>query len=82
MKPVGFVDDDPLKVGKKLLGYQIVGTFDDLNYLCEKYKVGGLVISFREKDSNKHLNIKAFCRINNLFLKYFSIDLKDVDLEI
>ena len=82
LKPVGFVDDDPLKAGKKLLGYPIFGTFNDLDYLCEKHKVGGLVISFREKDSNKHLNIKAFCRINNLFLKYFSIDLKDVDLEI
>jgi UDP-GlcNAc:undecaprenyl-phosphate GlcNAc-1-phosphate transferase len=82
IKPVGFVDDDPLKAGKKLLGYPIFGTFNDLDYLCEKYKVGGLVISFRDKDSNKYLNIKDFCRINNLFLKYFSIDLEDVDLEI
>ena len=81
LKPVGFVDDDPLKTGKKLLGYPIFGAFNDLDYLCEKYKIGGLIISFREKDSSKHANIEAFCRINNLFLKNFSIYLEDVDLE-
>ena len=82
LRPVGFVDDDPLKAGKKLLGYPIFGTFNNLDYLCEKYKVGGLVISFREKESDNFLNIKAFCKVNNLFLKYFSIDLEDVDLDI
>lgn len=82
MKPVGFVDDDQLKVGKKLLGYPIVGSFKDLDYLCEKYKIGGLLISFRNKDSKQYSNIKEFCSINKLFLKYFSIYLEDVDLEI
>lgn len=82
MQPVGFIDDDPLKVGKKLLGYPIFGTFDDLDYLCEKYKIGGLIVSFRDKRSSKYPAIRDFCRINKMFLKQFSIDLEDVDPEI
>jgi UDP-GlcNAc:undecaprenyl-phosphate GlcNAc-1-phosphate transferase len=81
IKPVGFLDDDALKIGKSLQGYPILGGFQDIERLFEKYKVSGLLISFNERESRDLGAVKAFCRKHNLFLKQFYIHLEPVDVE-
>jgi len=81
ISPIGFVDDDVLKTGKKLLGYTILGTFNDLEKLCEKHSVSGILKSFNHKESKKQKKIIQFCKNHNLFLKQFSIHLSDVEIE-
>ncbi|MDM8552033.1 glycosyl transferase [Desulfobacterales bacterium HSG2] len=78
IKPVGFIDDDPLKTGKKLQGYPILGVFRDIDTFFEKHRVSGMLISFRDEDSENLDAVKKFCRKNDLFLKHFSIDLTDI----
>lgn len=78
IKPVGFIDDDPLKTGKKLQGYPILGVFQDIETFFKKYKVSGMLISFRDEDSKNIDAAKEFCRKNDLFLKHFSIELKEL----
>ncbi len=78
IKPVGFIDDDRLKKGKKLQGYPILGTFQEIGSLLEKHEVSGMLISFRDENSGKLEDVRAFCRENDLFLKRFSIGLEDV----
>jgi len=75
VKPVGFIDDDPLKAGKKLQGYPILGDFQDIEALLRKYPINGLLVSFREGSPEKMDRLKAICRQNGLFLKQFSIHL-------
>jgi len=82
VKPVGFIDDDTLKTGKKLQGYPILGAFSDLNRLRNKYEINGILISFNYTDKERYDAIRRFCSTNGLFTKQFSIDLKDVDLSI
>ncbi|MCU0613534.1 MAG: glycosyl transferase [Desulfobacterales bacterium] len=81
ISPIGFIDDDVLKTGKKLLGYTILGTFNDLEKLCEKHSVSGILKSFNHKESKKQKKIIQFCKNHNLFLKQFSIHLSDVEIE-
>jgi UDP-GlcNAc:undecaprenyl-phosphate GlcNAc-1-phosphate transferase len=81
LKPIGFIDDDALKSGKKLQGYPIIGTFDDFKTNLKKYNVSGLLISIADQDFKEKERVKRFCLNNNLFLKQFSIRLDDVDLE-
>ena len=81
IKPIGFIDDDVLKTGKKLQGYPILGTGSDLERLLNKHSVGGLLVSFRHYSPEKINGIKQFCRKNNLFLRQFSIYLKEVSLK-
>ncbi len=81
IKPAGFIDDDVLKVGKKLQGYPILGGFRDIEALSEKHRVSGMLISFNSRDSRNIDAVKDFCRANGLFLKWFFIDLEDIDLE-
>jgi UDP-GlcNAc:undecaprenyl-phosphate GlcNAc-1-phosphate transferase len=81
IKPIGFIDDDPKKIGKKLYGYPILGSFLDVEKLCKQQAVGGLIVSFRNGDLSNFDEIKRFCKTRNLFLKNFSIGLDEVDME-
>ncbi|MBW2041250.1 MAG: glycosyl transferase [Deltaproteobacteria bacterium] len=80
VKPVGFIDDDALKAGRKLQGYPILGSFADLETLVEKHPVGGLLVSFTEADPARMEAVKTFCKARGLFLKRFSVQLEDVPL--
>jgi UDP-GlcNAc:undecaprenyl-phosphate GlcNAc-1-phosphate transferase len=79
--PVGFIDDDGLKIGKRLQGFPILGAYKDLDTLVKKYGIGGLLISFNHKDPDKMQVLKKFCRENDLRLKQFSINVERVNLE-
>ncbi len=81
IKPIGFVDDDPLKAGKTLQGYPILGACADLEDLVKKNAVGGLLISFRRHSPEQINHIKMLCKKHNLFLKQFSIRLKEMSLK-
>jgi UDP-GlcNAc:undecaprenyl-phosphate/decaprenyl-phosphate GlcNAc-1-phosphate transferase len=78
-KPAGFIDDDVLKIGKKLQGYSIVGRFDDLAKLAKTHHADGLLISFNHLGEEKRQQISAACKANGLFIKQFAIDLSDFD---
>lgn len=81
LKPVGFIDDDALKKGKKIQGCSILGTYSDIETLSEKHNISGILISFSNGDSDRIEGVKKFCKTNGLFLRRFSIGLEDVDLE-
>jgi UDP-GlcNAc:undecaprenyl-phosphate GlcNAc-1-phosphate transferase len=82
IQPIGFIDDDRLKIGKRLQGFPILGAFKDLDTLLKKYGIGSLLISFNHKDPEQLLMMKRFCKLNKLHLKQFSINVADIDLEI
>jgi UDP-GlcNAc:undecaprenyl-phosphate GlcNAc-1-phosphate transferase len=80
LKPVGFIDDDPLKKGKNLQGFPILGGMAELEPLVGKYRVGGLLISFRNQDGRQLEDIKRLCHKRGIFLKRFTIGLNDIGL--
>ena len=80
LKPVGFIDDDKKKVGKKLQGYPILGTLNDMEHLYSQYDIDGILISFIKNKMTKFKTIKSFCNKNKMFLKHFSIHLNDIDV--
>lgn len=82
IKPIGFLDDDPLKTGKRIQGYPIFGDFDKIVELGKKYAIKGVLLSFNG-NGNQDACQQAIrrCHDNGMFLKSFSIVLKDIDLE-
>jgi UDP-GlcNAc:undecaprenyl-phosphate GlcNAc-1-phosphate transferase len=84
VKPVGFVDDDVLKKGKKIQGYPILGTLAEMDRIHGQHHVGGVLVSFDDADGrnrSSHAAVTDYCRRRGLFLKKFRIDLKEVDLK-
>lgn len=82
LKPLGFIDDDPLKAGKKLQGYPIMGTFADLVDILAKHSVTTLLVSFDDTHGADLDRIKRFCRKKNLSLKQFRVQVDSIDLEL
>ena len=78
IKPLGFIDDNPLKKGKKLKGYPVLGNLSDLESLVRNNEINGLLISFRELNGNRSDRLKEFCHENGIYLKQFHIRLEDV----
>jgi len=81
IKPVGFIDDDPLKKGRKLQGYPILGSFEDLPSIERDFGIRGVVVSFAGSRAGALDAVKRYCFAHNLFAKRFSIGLEDLDLE-
>lgn len=82
LNPVGFIDDDPLKTGKKIQGYPILGDFSKLAELEKKHAISGVLLSFNGKANQDALSAAMhYCQSKGLFLKKFAIHLESVDLE-
>jgi UDP-GlcNAc:undecaprenyl-phosphate GlcNAc-1-phosphate transferase len=84
VQPIGFVDDDPMKKGKKIQGYPIWGPFDTIDNILSKEQFNGILISFNDINGHHekaHEAVKEYCLKNKVYLKSFKIDLHDVDLE-
>ena len=81
LNPVGFLDDDPLKIGKKIQGYAILGNFDQLHNLIDKHGIKGVLLSFNGRaNQGAYQRAKRYCRKNGLFIKKFKIQLEPIDL--
>jgi UDP-GlcNAc:undecaprenyl-phosphate GlcNAc-1-phosphate transferase len=81
VKPVGFIDDDVTKVGKRLDGYPVMGTGANLEEILEKVSVTGMIISCRDMSEQSQERLTDLCRSKGIYLKRFVINLQDVNIE-
>jgi UDP-GlcNAc:undecaprenyl-phosphate/decaprenyl-phosphate GlcNAc-1-phosphate transferase len=82
VNPIGFIDDDFIKKGKKIQGYPIIGPLSSVDDIHSKHQLKGILISFNSIGSNhqKELHaVRAFCLSHGLFLKRFKIALEDFE---
>ena len=49
-KPIGFMDDDPDKIGKKVHGLQVLGGLKDVGEVIKKYGVEEIIVSIANPD--------------------------------
>ncbi len=59
--PVGFVDDDPAKQGRRIHGIQVLGTHRDLLHLAAKYEVEEIVIAIPSAPSSVIRDTVSMC---------------------
>lgn len=67
-KIIGFIDDDPLKVGKFLSGYKILGPIDKLSEIAKKYEISDILIAIPNLEPKKIKEILDKC--TDLKLRY------------
>jgi UDP-GlcNAc:undecaprenyl-phosphate/decaprenyl-phosphate GlcNAc-1-phosphate transferase len=84
VKPIGFLDDDPLKKGKKIQGYPILGPFEAIDGIHSRHQLNGVLISFNDMNGHHTKALEAakeFCSKRKIHLKKFRIKLQEVDLD-
>jgi len=66
---VGFIDDDPIKKGKKINGYPVFGGKDHIKVVVHKYAIKEIVVSFKDRGMEKKKDIHRLCTKSGLDLK-------------
>jgi FlaA1/EpsC-like NDP-sugar epimerase len=59
--PVGFVDDDPAKKGRRIHGVQVLGTHKDIPELVEKHEVEEVIIAIPSAPSSVIRDVVEIC---------------------
>jgi FlaA1/EpsC-like NDP-sugar epimerase len=58
---VGFIDDNPRKYRKRVMGYPVLGRREDLEKIIKKNNIQQIIISFRERGIERRNEIDALC---------------------
>ena len=66
---VGFIDDDPAKIGMKIHGIRVLGTTGELNAICSKLMVFEAIIAIPSANSDQMRNIVSNCKEGGVSFK-------------
>ncbi len=58
---VGFLDDDPLKIGKNILGFRVFGGMNALENIVHNYEIKQIVIGVSNPSADFYKKILALC---------------------
>jgi UDP-GlcNAc:undecaprenyl-phosphate GlcNAc-1-phosphate transferase len=61
MSLVGFIDDSPMKKGKTIHGYPVLGGSDRLEEIIRKHHIEEIIVSFKVNGAEKKKEIKKLC---------------------
>ncbi len=78
IRPIGFIDDDPRKNGKKIQGYPVLGNLKDVKQICQKKGIEGIIISFHADQNDQINELAQTCRELEISLKSFKIQFADI----
>jgi UDP-GlcNAc:undecaprenyl-phosphate GlcNAc-1-phosphate transferase len=76
MRPVGFIDDDPLKSGKYVNGYRVFGPAEILPGLIEREKLQAVVVASPRIGPERLRAVAEICRRTGTALLSYNVDFK------
>jgi UDP-GlcNAc:undecaprenyl-phosphate GlcNAc-1-phosphate transferase len=71
ISPVGFIDDDPQKIGRDLHGCPIIGALEDLDELYKQNDISEIIISTEKIGRDKVKKLVEFCEKKGIVLRQF-----------
>ncbi|MCW5959826.1 MAG: hypothetical protein KIS76_06655 [Pyrinomonadaceae bacterium] len=79
LKPIGFVDDDPLKKDKVIHGLKVFGGNGSLKKICLENDVEEILLSFRNVEPHRLTEVKDICASADVSLKRALIKIEPFD---
>lgn len=61
-KPIGFLDDDEEKIGKRIHGVSVLGKASDIPRIVKHKEINEIIIAIPKLEKEVFENIKGFCR--------------------
>ena len=80
-RPVGFVDDDPLKRGKVINGLQVYDANGSLHEICREKSIQEILISSPKISKEALERVREVCRDHDIALKRAEMKIEPVDFE-
>ena len=80
LKPVGFIDDDPLKKGKVVHGLAVFDGADSLADLCRRKDIAEILISARSISPERLKELRLFCDEMGVELKRAQLKIEPVEI--
>jgi FlaA1/EpsC-like NDP-sugar epimerase len=79
MNPIAFIDDDPGKVRRWIMGVQVRGTLDDLEATMRRYSVDEVVLSSPSINGHVEHRIREICTRMERPVRRLRMELRDLD---
>ena len=76
MKPVGFIDDDPQKLGRFVGGYPVLGDLGVLESVVNNNAINGVVIASEKIPVAKVQSAKRVCERSGAFVTFFEVNFR------
>jgi UDP-GlcNAc:undecaprenyl-phosphate GlcNAc-1-phosphate transferase len=80
-RPVGFIDDDPMKVNKVIHGLKVYDTNGSLMDIVRSEAVEEILVAIREMSAERIDHLRSLCRDSNISLKKAQIRIEPLDFE-
>jgi UDP-GlcNAc:undecaprenyl-phosphate GlcNAc-1-phosphate transferase len=80
-RPIGFIDDNPAKQNREILGCKILGDINSLDQIVDTYSVQRIVISSPYINGHREGTLKDICRKHGIKLCHFKIQLDPVKID-
>ncbi|MBK7708513.1 MAG: hypothetical protein IPN69_15390 [Acidobacteria bacterium] len=80
-RPVGFLDDDPLKKGKIINGLKVYGGYESLDQICRENDIQEILVSFRALSPERIREVRAICQEANVALNRAMIRIEPLDFD-
>jgi UDP-GlcNAc:undecaprenyl-phosphate GlcNAc-1-phosphate transferase len=80
-KPIGFVDDDPLKKDKLIHGLKVFGGNGNLQKICRDNNIEEILVSFRNISPERLKEVKIICQEADVSLKRALIKIEPFDFD-
>lgn len=81
-RAVAFVDDDPTKLNRRVLGVPIAGTLAELSAVLDRYRPGVLIISTDKVPAAKLAQLQAVCAARGVRALKMDFKLREIDGEM
>jgi UDP-GlcNAc:undecaprenyl-phosphate GlcNAc-1-phosphate transferase len=78
-KPIGFVDDDPLKKGKKIRGLRVFGGNGSIPEICREYEINEILLSSNKIKIERLRELRRECESVEVELKRASFRVEPLD---
>jgi len=78
-KPIGFVDDDPLKKGKKIRGLLVFGGNGSIPEICREYEINEILLSSNKIKIERLRELRRECESVQVELKRASFRVEPLD---